>query len=279
MFYSKYKKQVLESYKKALAEYNVSHEKTQQEVQRLYERRRISIELIRNVEALVNSIANCPKEYEIKTQKIVFEREKFHEKEEYAQQAYHEAKKTGVNIAAGMAGGAAVAAAAPTAAMWVATTFGTASTGAAISTLSGAAATNAALAWLGGGALSAGGAGVAGGQALLMMAGPIGWAIASGAVIVSTSAWGIKNKKIADEAVKEEREIIKAIEQLRETDGKVEGLSKETVTLYGGLKKLYGTLREYEGMDYLDLKEEVQYGLGSLVNNTLALSEMLNKTV
>lgn len=166
MFYSKYKKQVLEDYGKALAEYNDIYGKTQREVQRLYERRRISIELIRKIEALVNSIANRPKEYDIITQRINFEREKFHEKEEYAEQACHEAKKAGVNIAAGVAGGTAVAAAAPTAALWVATTFGTASTGTAISALSGAAATNAALAWLGGGALSVGGAGVAGGQAL-----------------------------------------------------------------------------------------------------------------
>ena len=141
MFYSKYKKQVLEDYGKVIAEYNDFYGKTQREVQRLYERRRISIELIRKIEDLVNSIANRPKEYNIITQKIDFEREKFHEKEEYAEQAYHEAKKAGINIAAGVAGGTAVAAAAPTAALWVATTFGTASTGTAISTLSGAAAT------------------------------------------------------------------------------------------------------------------------------------------
>lgn len=279
MFYSKYKKQVLESYGKALDGYNGFHEKAQREVRRLYERRRISIELILEIEALVNSIANRPKEYEIITQKIDFEREKFHEKEVYAEQAYHEAVKSGVNIAAGVAGGAAVAAAAPTAAMWVATTFGTASTGTAISTLSGAAATKAALAWLGGGALSAGGAGVAGGQALLMLAGPVGWAIAGGAVVVSTSVLSIKNKKIADKAADEEQEIRRAAEQLRETGGKVECLSKETVTLYGGLKKRYETLREYKEMNYRELKEEVQYQLGGLVNDTLSLSEMLNKTV
>lgn len=279
MFYSKYKEQVLESYGKALAEYNDFHEKTQREVQRLYERRRISIELIQKIEAFVNSIANCPKEYDIITQKINFEREKFHEKEEYAERAYHEAKKAGVNIAAGVAGGTAVAAAAPTAALWVATTFGTASTGTAISTLSGAAATKAALAWLGGGALSAGGAGVAGGQALLMLAGPVGWTIAGGAVVVSTAVLGIKNKKIANKAAKEEQEIRRAVEQLRETGGKVECLSSETVTLYGRLNKLYRALLEYKEMDYLELKEEVQYQLGGLVNDTLSLSEMLNKAI
>ncbi len=279
MFYSEYKKQVLESYGKALAEYNDFHGKTQWEVQRLYERRRISIELIQRIEILVSSIADHPKEYEIITQKIDFEREIFHEKEEYAEQAYYEAKKAGVNIAAGVAGGAFVAAAAPTAALWVATTFGTASTGAAISTLSGAAATNAALAWLGGGALSAGGAGVAGGQALLMLAGPVGWAIAGGAVVVSTSALSIKNKKIADKVTEEEQEIIYMTEQLRETGGKVACLSKETVILYGSIKKLYESLQKYKKRNYRELEEKVQYRLGSLVNNTLALSEMLNKTV
>lgn len=70
----------------------------------------------------------------------------------------------------------------PTAAMWVATTFGTASTGTAISALSGAAATSAALAWLGGG-VAAGG--MAAGNALLALAGPIGWGIA-GASLVAT---------------------------------------------------------------------------------------------
>jgi hypothetical protein len=51
--------------------------------------------------------------------------------------------------------------------LWAITTYGTASTGAAIASLSGAAATNAALASLGGGTLAAGGLGVAGGAAIL----------------------------------------------------------------------------------------------------------------
>lgn len=75
---------------------------------------------------------------------------------DYATQELDAAKKSMAGVGAGVAGGMAVASLAPSAAMWVATTFGTASTGTAISTLSGAAATNAALAWLGGGAAAAG---------------------------------------------------------------------------------------------------------------------------
>lgn len=75
------------------------------------------------------------------------------------------------HVLAGGAGGAAAGAAVGSAAAYgtfmAAVSFGTASTGAAISGLSGAAATNAALALLGGGTLAAGGAGVAGGTMLL----------------------------------------------------------------------------------------------------------------
>ena len=55
--------------------------------------------------------------------------------------------KTAGKGAAGVGAGVAVVTMGPTAAMGVATTFGVASTGTAISSLSGVAATNAALAW------------------------------------------------------------------------------------------------------------------------------------
>lgn len=69
--------------------------------------------------------------------------------------------------AGGAVAGAAVGSAAAYGAFVAAVSFGTASTGAAISGLFGVAATNAALALLGGGTLAAGGAGVAGGTMVL----------------------------------------------------------------------------------------------------------------
>ncbi|MBJ7289172.1 helix-turn-helix transcriptional regulator [Williamsia sp.] len=75
------------------------------------------------------------------------------------------------HVLAGGAGGAVAGAAAGGAAAYgtflAAVSFGTASTGVAVSSLSGVAATNAALALLGGGTLAAGGAGMAGGAAIL----------------------------------------------------------------------------------------------------------------
>lgn len=69
--------------------------------------------------------------------------------------------------ATGAAAGAAVGSAAAYATFVATASFGTASTGAAISGLSGVAATNATLALLGGGTLAAGGAGVSGGTMVL----------------------------------------------------------------------------------------------------------------
>ncbi len=85
---------------------------------------------------------------------------------------------------------------APMSAMWIATTFGTASTGTAISALSGAAATKAALAWLGGGALSSGGGGMAAGSAFLAMAGPIGWGIGGATLLTSIVLFATKKTRL-----------------------------------------------------------------------------------
>ena len=216
---------------------------------------------------------------EKKISEIQAAREKFRETETYVTEAMGAAVKSGVSVAAGVAGGAAVASMAPSAAMWVATTFGTASTGTAISALHGAVATKAALAWLGGGALSAGGAGVAGGQALLALAGPIGWGITGVTTAASAIALGHKNKKIADEAIAEAKKITIAGAEVNETTAKIQHLTDETVLLMDALRDMAQANRPLKGSNYLELSEDKQYRLGTMVNNTLTLAELLNKTI
>ena len=143
----------------SVTEYNDAYTIMNDKGVQLYIERCRSLDSITFVENLVNSIANRPKSFDAEFEEISVYRKKFTESCEFAGRELQEARKAVVGAGAGLAAGASVAFMAPTAAMWVATTFGTASTGAAISTLSGAAATNAALAWLGGGALAAGGGG------------------------------------------------------------------------------------------------------------------------
>ena len=201
MFFSKAKKEALKVHERAADKYNETYVKMQSEGENLYRIRQKSLDLIEKVESLINSIANSPKDFEVKLDSIREERLKFRKTEEYAREAYDNAVKSGVSMAAGIAGGAAVASMAPSVAMWVATTFGTASTGTAISALHGAVATKAALAWLGGGALTAGGGGIAAGKALLALAGPIGWSIAGVATGASALFITSKNKATAQEAM------------------------------------------------------------------------------
>lgn len=277
MFYSKAKKEALDVHERAVERYNKTYAQMQSEGEALYLARQKSLELVREIEELINSIANSPKEFAAKLEEVYAERMKFRKTEEFAKQAHADAVKSGTGAAAGIAGGAAVASLAPTAAMWVATTFGTASTGTAISALHGAVATKAALAWLGGGALSAGGGGVAAGKALLALAGPIGWSIAGVAAGASALFFTHKNNKIAEKAMEQAREITIAGAQLNEMSAMIHTLNEETVQLYTPLNAAFQGLQNLKDADYQSLDNECRLKLGALVNNTLSLASLVNK--
>lgn len=279
MLYAGMKKDALEIHKKAVEKYNAVYETVQRQCDSLYTKRKTSIVLIDQITELINSIANSPKEFGAKLIRIKEEQLKFKQTEAYAAEAAKATVKSGVSVAAGAAAGTAVATLAPSAAMWTATTFGTASTGTAISALSGAVQTKAALAWLGGGALKAGGAGIAGGKALLALAGPIGWSIAGASTAASVAFLGHKNKEISNQAIEEAKKITVAGAQLNEAEAKISSLIRETDLLLDSLAKEHRAVISLHGANYAELPAEDQLHLGALVNTTLALAEMLNKTV
>ena len=170
--------------------------------------------------------------------------------------------------------GVAVVTMGPTVAMGVATTFGVASTGTAISTLSGAAATNAALAWLGGGALAAGGGGMAAGEAFLALAGPIGWAIAGVALLTSgILMWkSLSDKKHIEDVFTliSKRDVTSydlAIVELNERIARIDDES-------GKLHDANDDIRSF-GLDYNAMSEAQQYALGSYVNLMSSSTQLL----
>lgn len=163
--------------------------------------------------------------------------------------------------------------------MWAATTFGTASTGAAISSLSGAAATNAALAWLGGGALTAGGGGMAAGNALLALAGPIGWGIAGASFLASILILWRKSVKAKEEKAKQILTMMDCIGLTRKTRLKIANLKKETNSLRTAAQQVYHSTFRLANGDYKSFDEESRAQLGSLVNLTLSMSALLAKTI
>ena len=199
------KKELDEELEKAVAVYNKEYNTLSDTGIALFYQRKKTIDLIDNVEFLINSIANHPKEFDKKIKEIKVIKNNFKQICDFTKKELEQVQKSAFTAGVGVTGGLAVTSLAPSAAMWVATTFGTASTGTAISALSGAAANSAALAWLGGGSIAAGGAGVTGGQALLALAGPIGWSIA-GATLLTSIILLSNNKRKID---KEKKDIMK----------------------------------------------------------------------
>lgn len=276
------KKRALEIHQKAVDKYNSTYEKLQSSGNRLYMKRKDTIPLIEDIEKLVNSIANTPKEFETTLGKIQVEREQFTTTDSYAEEAYKETLKTGTGMTVGVGSGMAVAGMAPSAMMWVATTFGTASTGTAISALSGAAMEKAAAAWLGRTLLPKvllTGVGMKGGQALLALAGPVGWGISGLSIAASTATTSQKNKKIADAAIEEAEDITTAGAHLHEATAQIDQLFEETKLLQEKLSHQFETCKAFRGNDFAQLEEAQQLLLGTLVNNTLSLSALLNKVV
>ena len=238
MFNSSLKKEALKIHEDTLNRYNQSYGKMGKSCERLYEVRCKSVEFIKLIQKVVNSIANTPKEFNTELGKVGKELTKFNETEEYAKEAYNASVKAGANIVGGAAAGLGVASMAPTALMSIATTFGTASTGTAISALSGAVAEKAAVAWIGrtiAGFAIKEGAGMAAGKAFLALAGPIGWGITITSTGISLISLTNKNKEVADNAVKEAKEIAKAREALDEITEKVNALKAKTDLLFNNM--------------------------------------------
>lgn len=263
----------------SITEYNDAYTLMNDKGIKLFVERNRAVDAISNVEELVNSISNTPKSFQADFEEISVNRAKFIDSCEFAERELHEARKAASNAGAGLAAGASVAFMGPTAAMWIATTFGTASTGTAISALSGAAATNAALAWLGGGALAAGGGGMASGSALLAMAGPVGWTIAGATLLTSILLFTTKKAKLN----KQKNEEIAAVKdntlRVKEMDAKIFELLQETKEVKVALNSSYRDCLELYKGDYSKFDEKQKSYLGSMVNYAKALSVLFDKTL
>lgn len=247
--------------------------------QLLYDERKLANELLGRVEIFLNSIANTPKEMQAVVEEIKFNYKNFNVE---LSKLEVESKKVGKYEAVGRDGtlfGVVVVALAPSVAMAIATTFGTASTGVAIASLSGAAANSAALAWLGGGTIVAGGGGMVAGKAMLAMAGPVGWFIAGGALITSAYIINSKNKDIVKLARKHTSDMEHAIAEINKKKAEINQLIKTTEELRIALDKDFQKLLFKNITDYNTLSTEDKLLLGAFVNSAKALAALLNKKV
>ncbi|MDY5412613.1 MAG: hypothetical protein SPG57_01895 [Limosilactobacillus mucosae] len=276
MFSKGLRKEAQENLENKISKYELVAKKNKNDINYLYLKRTNLKKQLDNSMTLINEFRNTPRDFDFKVSKIQINMKRYQGILDAAEKQYkNDITTAGGAVAAGIATGVGVAAFAPSAAMAIATTFGTASTGAAISTLSGAAATNAALAWLGGGSLAAGGAGIAGGEAFLALAGPLGWAIGGAGLAAGGLIANGKNKKAAEEmnrkAAKVQAEIRKQQAINVEVGKMIELTQEDTKDLTNRIGKIYGFSR-----NYLVLDNQQKQLLMAFVNNVQASSEHLN---
>lgn len=274
------KKEALESLSRARTRYESQATDTQTAITDLFLlRQKCSKDLIARGEHFINRLANTPKEFDKSWSELKAEIAEFDDVVEKLEEEYRASHVGKGTAAAGVAVGAGVAAFAPTAALAIATTFGTASTGTAIATLSGAAATNAALAWLGGGALAAGGGGMSAGSALLALAGPVGWGIGAVGIAGGTLLARRKNGKIIDQAQTEEREVRSQTSKLRIVERSAEELKTLTSEHYQGTEGIVDVLEKTAPRDFSQFNANQRDQLGALINHINALSKLINKKI
>ena len=282
MFNDSLKKEALKIHKDAYEKYDASYKKMRDACESLYATRTKAVELVSFVQRIVNSIANTPKSFDIQLRKISQQVNVFHDTEEFARRSYQESVRAGTNVVRGSIVGIGAAAMAPNALMGIATTFGTASTGTAISALSGAAAQKAAVAWIGrtfAGFAVKGSAGMLAGQAFLALAGPVGWIVAGGTTVASLMDLSNKNKEIADDAFSEAKEMSKAKASLDAASTSIIALESKTNMLYIDLKDKKWELLYLADTDYASIEEKRKFFLGTVVNNTLSLSRIINESI
>ena len=120
---------------------------------------------------------------------------------------------------------------------------------------------------------------MAAGQALLAMAGPIGWTIAGATLLSSILLFANKRTKLNKQKNDEIESVKKNIEVIKELDGKINQVLEETNSIRENLNKQYRDCLALYGKDYAAFDAEQKMQLGALVNNTKALSAMFEKTI
>ena len=212
-----------------------------------------------SIQDLFDKIRNVPTDKKLQYEELKKIRLNWKQQAEKIEKDYQAAAVKNAGAGAAGAGlGVAVVTMGPTVAMGVATTFGVASTGTAISALSGAAATNAALAWLGGGALAVGGGGMAAGESFVV-SGLFFWKSSSDkkrleSIFTAISERDIKSYELAIVELKER------ISRIIDENAKLSTAITNIATF---------------GLDYRKMTEAQQYELGAYVNLMNASTQLL----
>ena len=199
---------------------------------------------------------------------------------------FEELKQLGnfaVEVAGGVAAGAAGGALTALGAYGAASALATASTGTAIATLSGAAATNATLAFFGGGSLAAGGLGMAGGMAVL------GGLVAGPALLVMGLIVGAKTEEKLDKALENKAQADEITEALKTASLQCSAIRRRSYMFFELLARLDSyflpqiwkmkEIIETEGTDYSQYKPESKKAIAMAASTACSIKSVLDTPI
>ena len=129
----------------------------------------------------------------------------------------------------------------------------------------------------GAGALAAGGGGIVGGEALLALAGPIGWAIGGSALLGAGLILNGKNKEAADKIEEQILEIKKEMMKIMKLDIKVLMSEKEIKEISNNIENGFELIK-YKN-DYNQFSIENKEKLATLMNISESLSTKIGEFV
>ncbi len=90
---------------------------------------------------------------------------------------------------------------------------------------------------------------------------------------------GFRNKEIEKQAIEEAKKITIAGAELHEIDAKIKSILQKTQIMHQNLNETFERSCLLRGCDYSSLHEDQQLSLGTLVNNTSTLAQLLNEIV
>ena len=120
---------------------------------------------------------------------------------------------------------------------------------------------------------------MAAGNALLALAGPVGWTIAGATLLASILIFTSKKTKLNKQKNEEIETVKKNTERIREVDAQLEQLLSETIQIRDGLNHSLTQCLGMYGQDYAAFSDDQKKSLGSLVNLTKAISVLFERTV
>lgn len=236
-----------------------------------------TVNLLSEIEEYLEQLSGAPQEFEKTVYKLASVQHNYVQEYRDLKDEHDFNPADHIGNGSGTLAAGAAASFAPTALISIATTFGTASTGTAISALSGAAATNAAVAWLGGGAVAAGGGGMGAGGIVLAGAGPVGWVVAGGFAIGTAVKVSNDNSK----AVKEYSEYAARVEKTNsELKAKINEVSLTIERLIQEIRysrKILWELKEVAPSSYAYFNDDNKKLLGNLINHVQMISALMKR--